>query len=168
MIPDFSIFPSSGAWHLHYSTSSYSVCSLVATDHAGVRLHVAKIPWSSSRGQRNWSVWNEDTWTRALSRVLTSTSWCQCSIGLRGLASMAAQCSLPGPSASLPTRHIPITSLWPMLTVRHESKDEKRKRGKGRSRHREEDRGGKKKRKQGLNYQPWEQEESSALREGSQ
>lgn len=48
--------------------------------------------------------------------VITSTSWCQCSIGLRGLASMAAQCSLPGPSASLPTRHIPITSLWPILT----------------------------------------------------
>lgn len=45
----------------------------------------------------------------------TSTSWCQCSMGLRGFANMAVQCSLPGPSASLPTRHIPITSLWPIL-----------------------------------------------------
>lgn len=54
----------------------------------------------------------------------TSTSWCQCSMGFRGFANMATQCSLPGPSASLPTRHIPITSLWPILM----EEKEKRKR----------------------------------------
>lgn len=49
---------------------------------------------------------------------LTSTSWCQCSTGLRGLASISAQCSLPcGSAASGPTRHTPITSLWPMLGI---------------------------------------------------
>lgn len=58
--------------------------------------------------------------------LITSTSWCQCSIGLRGLASMAVQCSLPGPSASLPTRHIPITSLWPMLTRSNGGREGKR------------------------------------------
>src|SRR4029434_6718280 len=46
---------------------------------------------------------------------LTSTNWYHWSMGLRGFANMAVQCSLPGPSASLPTRHIPMTSLCPIL-----------------------------------------------------
>ena len=56
------------------------------------------------------------TQTHHIMHIITSTSWCQWSMGLRGLANMAVQCSLPGPSTALPTRHIPMTSLWRILT----------------------------------------------------
>lgn len=102
--------------------------------------------------------------------LITSTSWCQCSIGLRGLASMAAQCSLPGPSASLPTRHIPITSLWPML-IRSKGRRSGSEDGREREREKQAVRKGNgwreglekqkegdracKKQPQSLIYQPW-------------
>lgn len=46
---------------------------------------------------------------------LTSMRGCQWAMGLRGYVNISFQCSLPKPSASLPTRHTPMTSLWPTL-----------------------------------------------------
>lgn len=46
---------------------------------------------------------------------LTSTRECQCAMGFRGYDSISLQWSLPSLSASLPTWHTPMTSLWPTL-----------------------------------------------------
>lgn len=48
-------------------------------------------------------------------RGLTSARECQCAMGLRGYDNISLQWSLPSRSASLPTWHTPMISLWPTL-----------------------------------------------------
>lgn len=61
---------------------------------------------SSIYSSIKWSIWRAG---------LTSTRECQCAMGFRGYDSISLQWSLPSLSASLPTWHTPMTSLWPTL-----------------------------------------------------